>query len=102
MVHGAHDRSGAASDLWQARALAIPNADRLVHASSGRQRIQSDCCLSQLDWRRAASVSVVQVVCRRQSTAARLVAFLFMRMEKLIYENGKKEKWPQSHRGAET
>jgi len=35
MVHGAHDRSSAPPDLWQACTL-LSNADRLVHSSSGR------------------------------------------------------------------
>src|ERR1041385_2692594 len=69
----APDRRRAACSFWQTGALAFPNTRELVYKSAARKWLFVVGSLSLVDWRRAGALSIVQMVRRRESAAARLV-----------------------------
>src|SRR5438132_5835900 len=79
MVHRAHDRDRAAPDLRQARALAVPNAGRVVYKSAAGEWVQSRGGLCVVDRWSTVALSVVQMVRRCEGAAKRLVAVLLVR-----------------------
>src|SRR5437763_10632691 len=68
------DRSRAACGFWQTGALAFPNTAELVYEPAARKRLSVVGSLSLMDRRRAAVVSIVQMVRGRELAATRLVA----------------------------
>lgn len=70
------DRGRAACSVWQTGALAFPNAGELVYKSAPGKRLSAVGGLSLMDWRRAASLSIMQVVRRSESATQGLVAFV--------------------------
>ena len=72
------DRSRAARSFWQTGSLAFPNPGELVHAPATGKWLSAVGGLSLMDWRRAAAVSIVQMVRRRESATKGLVAVVLV------------------------
>ena len=83
MGDSAHNRNSASLGFWKTRALVISDSRQLVYESAKGQRLQSDRRLRFMDRGRAASLSALQMVRRREGAAKRLVVVLLVTRDKI-------------------